>query len=50
MTDSERTALRVLLDLEWKASRRAYEDAGAPFGSGRGLDLWIAFDQKTTAN
>jgi hypothetical protein len=50
MTDSERTALRVLLDLERKARQRAYESAGRPFGSGRGLDLWIEFDQKTTVN
>ena len=50
MSNSERTALRVLLDLEWEARQRAYADAGTPFGSGRGIDLWIEFDQKTTVN
>jgi hypothetical protein len=50
MTESERTALRVLIDLEWTESRRAYLEAGHPFGSGRGLDIWIEFDQQTTVN
>jgi hypothetical protein len=50
MTDSERTALRVLIDLEWADTRRDYRDAGQPFGEGRGLDIWVEFDQKTTAN
>lgn len=51
MSDSERTALRVLIDLEWTEARREYTDAGQPFGSnGRGLDIWIEFDQKTTVN
>lgn len=50
MSNSERTALRVLLDLEWEARQRAYADAGMPFGPGRGLDLWIEFDRKTTVN
>lgn len=50
MTDSERTALRVLIDLEWAEARTAYQEAGQPFGSGRGLEIWIEFDQKTTSN
>ncbi|WP_181149374.1 hypothetical protein [Salinibacter sp. 10B] len=50
MTDSERTALRVFVDLEWKARRHAYAAAGSPFGSGRGLDVWIEFEQQTTVN
>lgn len=50
MTESERTALRVLIDLEWADSQSAYEDAGQPFGPGRGLDIWIEFDQQTTTN
>jgi hypothetical protein len=49
MTDSERTALRVLIDLEWAETRREYQDAGQPFGQGRGLEIWIEFDQQTTA-
>lgn len=50
MTESERTALRVLIDLEWAETRNAYEEAGQPFGPGRGLDVWIEFDQQTTVN
>ena len=50
MTDSERTALRVLIDLEWAEARSEYEDAGQPFGQGRGLEIWIEFDQETTVN
>ncbi len=50
MTDSERTALRVLIDLEWTEACRAYREAGQPFGSGRGLEIWIEFDQQTTVN
>jgi hypothetical protein len=50
MTESERTALRVLLDLEWAEARTAYDDAGEPFGKGRGLEIWIEFDQQTTVN
>ena len=50
MTDSERTALRVLIDLEWTEARAAYREAGHPFGKGRGLDVWIEFDQQTTVN
>lgn len=50
MTNSERTALRVLIDLEWAQARRGYFDAGQPFGLGRGLEIWIEFDQQTTIN
>jgi len=51
MSDSERTALRVLIDLEWAEAQSGYADAGQPFGNnGRGLDIWIEFDQKTTVN
>jgi hypothetical protein len=50
MTESERTALRVLIDLEWTDRLNAYRDVGRPFGAGRGLDLWIEFDQHTTVN
>ena len=50
MSDAERTALRVLLDLEWTAARRDYRDAGSPFGGRRGLELWIEYDQGTTVN
>lgn len=50
MSDSERTALRVLIDLEWAEKQRKYEAVGQPFGSGRGLEIWIEFDQQTTVN
>jgi len=50
MTESERTALRVLIDLEWTQARQAYRKAGQPFGKKRGLDVWIEFNQKTTVN
>jgi hypothetical protein len=51
MSDSERAALRVLIDLEWAEARSAYINAGQPFGGGgRGIDFWIEFDQKTTVN
>lgn len=50
MTESERTALRVLIDLAWVENRNEYSDAGQPFGPGRGLDIWIEFDQRTTTN
>ena len=50
MTDSERTALRVLIDLKWAETRDQYQDAGQPFGQGRGLEIWIEFDQQTTIN
>lgn len=50
MSDSERTALRILIDLEWAEARDDYAAAGQPFGNGRGLDVWIEFDQQTTVN
>ena len=51
MSDSERAALRVLIDLEWNEARNSYVDAGQPFGNdGRGLDIWIEFSQSTTTN
>lgn len=50
MSDSERTAVRVLFDLEWKARRRRYAAAGQPFGFGAGLTLWVEFNQQTTVN
>jgi hypothetical protein len=50
MSDSERTALRILIDLEWAQARDNYAAAGHPFGEGRGLDIWIEFDQQTTVN
>lgn len=50
MSDSERTALRILIDLEWAEARNDYVAAGQPFGDGRGLDVWIEFDQQTTVN
>ena len=50
MSDSERTALRILIDLEWAEARDDYAAAGQPFGDGRGLDVWIEFDQQTTVN
>ena len=50
MSNSERIALRVLLDLEWAATRREYKKAGQPFGPQRGLEIWIEFGQETTVN
>jgi len=50
MSNAERTALRVLLDLEWAAARQDYRDAGMPFGRGRGLEIWIEYKQGTTVN
>lgn len=50
LSDSERTAIRVLIDLEWADARADYVDAGRPFGDGRGLDVWIEFGQRTTVN
>jgi len=50
MSDAERTALRVFLDLEWRTQRRGYRRAGHPFGTDRGLTLWIEFGQETTVN
>jgi hypothetical protein len=51
MSHSERTALRVLIDLEWADARSQYADAGQPFGNdSRGLEIWIEFRQETTTN
>lgn len=50
MSDAERTAVRVLLDLEWMAVRRAYREAGEPFGPDHGLHIWNEFSQATTIN
>lgn len=50
MSPSERTALRILIDLERARARRNYTAAGRPFGPGRGLDVWIEYGQKTTVN
>lgn len=50
MTDSERTALRVLIDLQWVKMSEDYRDAGSPFGDDRGLEIWIEFDRQTTVN
>ena len=50
MTDLERTALRLLLEIEWKKVRADYRAAGQPFGKGRGLDIWVEYEQLTTVN
>lgn len=50
MSDAERTAVRVLLELEWMAVRQKYLEAGQPFGPERGLHLWNEFGQATTIN
>jgi hypothetical protein len=50
MTDSERTARKVLLDLELQLARKRYRRAGRPFGRGQGLSVWIVFDTCTTVN
>jgi hypothetical protein len=40
-----------VLDQLWKEARQDYHAAGAPFGpSGRALDVWILYGQRTTVN
>lgn len=48
--DLERTAFRLWLELKRLEAREDYEAASAPFGEGRGLDLWIEYGQLTTVN
>jgi hypothetical protein len=50
MTDLKRRALRLRLELKWWKAKRDYAAAGAPFGLGRGIDLWIEYGQGTTVN
>lgn len=50
VTDLQRTALRLTLELEWLKVKEDYEAAGAPFGPGRGLDIWVEYEQLTTVN
>jgi hypothetical protein len=50
MPDDLREAYRVLLDLEWEKLQADYEEAGRPFGEGRGLDLWVHYGTNTTVN
>ena len=50
MTGPERERLRRFLHLEWQKTKAAYRRAGAPFGWGRGLDLWVEHGQLTTVN
>ncbi len=50
MTDAERSILRRFLESEWEKTRAEYRAAGAPFGSGRGLEIWIQSGQLTTVN
>ena len=50
MTDAERRILRRFLEAEWSETQADYRAAGAPFESGRGLEIWIQSGQLTTAN
>lgn len=50
MNDVERRILRCILEIEWQKTREDYRAAGAPFGEGRGLDIWIEYGQLTTSN
>ena len=50
MNDSKRKLLRRLLQAEWEKTKAAYREAGAPFGWGRGLDIWVEHGQLTTVN
>lgn len=50
MTPRQRSALRLLLELEREWARADYAAAGKPFGEGRGLDIWIEYEQLTTVN
>jgi len=50
MTGPEHENLRRFLKFEWEKTRAAYRRAGAPFGWGRGLDLWVEWGQLTTTN
>ncbi len=50
MTDPERKLLRRFLQAEWEKTKAAYREAGAPFGWGRGLDIWVEHGQLTTMN
>jgi hypothetical protein len=37
-------------EAEWEKTKAAYREAGAPFGWGRGLDIWVEHGQLTTVN
>lgn len=50
MTDFKRSTLRLKLQMEWVKACRGYEEAGAPFGTGRGLEVWVEYGQLTTVN
>lgn len=50
MTDHKRTLLRLTLELKWRKAKQDYVAAGAPFGDGRGVDLWVEYGQQTTVN
>lgn len=50
MTQLQREALRLKIELEWLKIRGDYEAAGKPFGDGKGLDVWVEYGQLTTVN
>lgn len=50
MTHLERRFLRRFLEIEWEKTRADYYAAGAPFGPGRGLEIWVEYGQLTTLN
>lgn len=50
MTGLERIILRHILEIEWEKTRADYHAAGAPFGPGRGLNIWVEYGHLTTVN
>jgi len=50
ISDLQRTALRLRLEIEWLKAKEAYEAAGTPFEEGRGLEVWVEYGQLTTVN
>lgn len=48
---TDRQRLRRLLEHCWREAGLDYRAAGSPFGpSQHGLECWIRFEQRTTAN
>lgn len=50
MKERERRVLHNIIESAWQDAKAAYQAAGAPFGTGRGLEIWIDYGQLTTVN
>lgn len=50
MDKVDRKTLRRFIQREWQHTVMDYRQAGAPFGHGRGLEIWIEYGELTTVD